>query len=176
MSSMSAVWQSSPPGSIYDYIKVASFALGPDGRIAQWSERAAELLGLTAHQAIGKDPVEAFVPPEYQETGHRAVADILDGREWTGLVPYRSPRSPSGHGIAEVYVMPAQDENGKRSALCIAVDVSALRGLETDLASSQAVFGQSPLGFSSSGPTCGCSGSMSVLRRFSAAPPRNTAG
>ncbi|MEE4594798.1 SpoIIE family protein phosphatase [Streptomyces sp. DSM 41524] len=147
MSSMSAVWQSSPPGSIYDYIRVASFALGPDGRIAQWSERAAELLGLTASQAIGKDPVEAFVPPEYQETGQRAVADILDGREWTGLVPYRNPRTPSGHGIAEVYVMPAQDEHGKRAALCIAVDVSALRGLETDLASSQAVFGQSPLGF-----------------------------
>ncbi|QPI58389.1 SpoIIE family protein phosphatase [Streptomyces malaysiensis subsp. malaysiensis] len=147
MSSMSAVWQSSPPGSIYDYIRVASFALGSDGRISQWSERASELLGLTADQAIGRDPVEAFVPPEFQETGQRAVANILDGREWTGLVPYRNAQAPSGHGIAELYVMPGQDEHGKRAALCIAVDVSALRGLETDLASSQAVFGQSPLGF-----------------------------
>ncbi|QKV92767.1 SpoIIE family protein phosphatase [Streptomyces sp. NA02950] len=147
MSSMSAMWQSSPPGSIYDYIRVASFALGADGRITQWSERAAELLGLTARQAIGRDPVEAFVPSELRDTGHRKVADILDGREWTGLVPYRNPDAPHGHGVAEVYVMPAQDGDGERSALCIAVDVSALRGLETDLAASQAVFGQSPLGF-----------------------------
>ncbi|MFD7506328.1 SpoIIE family protein phosphatase [Streptomyces sp. NPDC059850] len=147
MSSMSDVWQSSPPGSIYDYIRVASFSLGSDGRIAQWSERATELLGLTADQALGKDPVDAFVPAELRETGRRKVADILDGREWTGLVPYRNPQAAGGVGIAEVYVMPGQDEDGERTALCIAVDVGALRGLETDLAASQAVFGQSPLGF-----------------------------
>nr|WP_306664842.1 SpoIIE family protein phosphatase [Streptomyces sp. Rer75] len=147
LGSLSDVWQSSPPGSIYDYIRIASFSLGSDGRIAQWSERAAELLGLTAAQAVGKDPVDAFVPAELRETGRRKVADILDGREWTGLVPYRSPQAPGGVGIAEVYVMPSQDEDGERTALCIAVDVGALRGLETDLAASQAVFGQSPLGF-----------------------------
>ncbi|RNG18836.1 PAS domain S-box protein [Streptomyces botrytidirepellens] len=147
LGSLSDVWQSSPPGSIYDYIRVASFSLGSDGRIAQWSERAAELLGLTAAQALGKDPVDAFVPAELRETGRRKVADILDGREWTGLVPYRSPQAPGGVSIAEVYVMPSQDEDGERTALCIAVDVGALRGLETDLAASQAVFGQSPLGF-----------------------------
>lgn len=145
--SVSDVWQSSPPGSIYDYIRVASFSLGSDGRIAQWSERATELLGLTADQAVGKDPVDAFVPAELRETGHRKVADILDGREWTGMVPYRSPQAPGGVSIAEVYVMPSQDEDGERTALCLAVDVGALRGLETDLAASQAVFGQSPLGF-----------------------------
>lgn len=147
LGSLSDVWQSSPPGSIYDYIRIASFSLGSDGRIAQWSERAAELLGLTAAQAVGKDPVDAFVPAELRETGRRKVADILDGREWTGLVPYRSPQAPGGVSIAEVYVMPSQDEDGERTALCIAVDVGALRGLETDLAASQAVFGQSPLGF-----------------------------
>jgi len=147
LGAMSDVWQSSPPGSIYDYIRIASFSLGSDGRIAQWSERAAELLGLTAAQAVGKDPVDAFVPAELRETGRRKVADILDGREWTGLVPYRSPQTPGGVSIAEVYVMPSQDEDGERTALCIAVDVGALRGLETDLAASQAVFGQSPLGF-----------------------------
>ena len=147
LGSLSDVWQSSPPGSIYDYIRIASFSLGSDGRIAQWSERAAELLGLTAAQAVGKDPVDAFVPAELRETGRRKVADILDGREWTGLVPYRSPQTPGGVSIAEVYVMPSQDEDGERTALCIAVDVGALRGLETDLAASQAVFGQSPLGF-----------------------------
>jgi hypothetical protein len=35
-----AMWQSSPPGSIYDYIKVASFSIGADGLVDQWSLRA----------------------------------------------------------------------------------------------------------------------------------------
>nr|ADM46380.1 magnesium or manganese-dependent protein phosphatase [Streptomyces sp. CS] len=146
----SPMWQSSPPGSIYDYIRVASFSLGSDGRITQWSERAARLLGLTSRQAIGKDPVEAFVPAELREAGRRAVANILDGREWTGLVPYRSPAAGDdgrATGVAEVHVMPALAESGERTALCLAVDVGELRGLETDLAASRAVFGQSPLGF-----------------------------
>ncbi|QHC25626.1 SpoIIE family protein phosphatase [Streptomyces sp. GS7] len=143
------MWQSSRPGSIYDYIRVASFSLGPDGRIDQWSERAAQMLGIPARYAIGKDPVAAFVPGELRETGRRKVAEILDGREWTGLVPYRRDADGDGDadGLAEIYVMPAENEHGERGAVCLVVDVRALRGIETDLAAAQAVFGQSPMGF-----------------------------
>ncbi|MEC4016479.1 SpoIIE family protein phosphatase [Streptomyces sp. H27-D2] len=166
------MWQSSPPGSIYDHIRVASFSLGPDGRIEQWSERAAELLGIPARRAVGRDPIEAFMPPELRERGHRKVAEIMDGREWTGLVPfrmtsdgrYRDADGPyedpevaeaaeaadaggAAHGLAEIYVMPTRTERDENAALCIVVDVRALRRIETDLAASQAVFGQSPMGF-----------------------------
>ncbi|MGA5562373.1 SpoIIE family protein phosphatase [Streptomyces platensis] len=141
------VWQSSRPGSIYDYIRVASFSLGPDGRIEQWSERAEQMLGIPARYALGKDPVEAFVPRELRETGHRKVSEILDGREWTGLVPYRRETNGTADGLAEIYVMPSRNEDGERAAVCLVVDVRALRGIETDLAASQAVFGQSPMGF-----------------------------
>lgn len=135
-----AVWQSSPPGSIYDYIRVASFSLGPDGRIEQWSERAAEFFGVSADDAVGRDPISAFAPQHVQQRGHERLTDILNGREWTGLVPYHD--ATGKEGLAEVYVMPAD-----RGALCIAVDVATLRQIETDLAASQAVFGQSPMGF-----------------------------
>ncbi|MFE3883620.1 SpoIIE family protein phosphatase [Streptomyces lydicus] len=141
------MWQSSRPGSIYDYIRVASFSLGPDGRIDQWSERAEDMLGIPARYALGKDPVEAFVPRELRATGRRKVSEILDGREWTGLVPYRRGEGTDADGLAEIYVMPSHDENGERAAVCLVVDVRALRGIETDLAASQAVFGQSPMGF-----------------------------
>ncbi|MEW1660074.1 SpoIIE family protein phosphatase [Streptomyces sp. NPDC093707] len=141
------MWQSSRPGSIYDYIKVASFSLGPDGRIDQWSERAEQMLGIPARHALGKDPVEAFVPREFRETGRRKVSEILDGREWTGLVPYRRTADGAPEGLAEIYVMPAANEDGDRGAVCLVVDVRALRGIETDLAAAQAVFGQSPMGF-----------------------------
>ncbi|OKI10281.1 PAS sensor protein [Streptomyces sp. CB02923] len=148
------MWQSSPPGSIYDYIRVASFSLGPDGRIDRWSERAAEMLGIPAADAVGKDPVAAFVPDELHERAHRTVSKILDGREWTGLVPYRTRETErdgapdaGGSRLAEIYVMPSETADGERAAVCLVVDVRALRGIETDLAASQAVFGQSPMGF-----------------------------
>ncbi|MGW4162422.1 SpoIIE family protein phosphatase [Streptomyces sp. NPDC004788] len=150
------MWQSSPPGSIYDFIRVASFSIGPDGLVDQWSRRAVELFGVTAEEARGKDPVDAFMPPDLRERGHRKVREILDGKEWTGLVPFRMPGEPAGpggpgegrpHGIAEMYVMPSETQSGERAALCIVVDVRALRRIETDLAASQAIFGQSPFGF-----------------------------
>lgn len=141
------VWQSSPPGSIYDYIKVASFSIGPDGLVDQWSQRAVDLFGITADEVRGKDPVEVFMPADLRPRGRRHVAEILDGKEWTGLVPFRMPRQRGAHGVAEVYVMPSETESGDRAALCIVVDVRALRRIETDLAASQAIFGQSPFGF-----------------------------
>ncbi|MER5442018.1 SpoIIE family protein phosphatase [Streptomyces sp. NPDC002790] len=160
------LWQASPPGSIYDYIKVASFSIGSDGAIDQWSRRAAQLFGVPPEEAVGKDPIEAFVPADLRERGHRKMAEILDGQEWTGTVPFRVPApETSGEpeaepraeaplaagagatGVAEIYVMPTTTESGERAAVCIVVDVRTLRHIETDLASSQAIFGQSPFGF-----------------------------
>ncbi|MBN0045228.1 SpoIIE family protein phosphatase [Streptomyces actuosus] len=145
------VWQSSPPGSIYDYIRVASFSIGPDGLVDQWSLRAEQIFGITADRAVGMDPVEAFVDPDLRENGQRRMAEILDGREWTGVVPFRMPDPEGGgrgeDGLAEVYVMPTRNKGGEKAAVCIVVDVRTLRSIETDLAASQAIFGQSPFGF-----------------------------
>lgn len=145
------MWQSSPPGSIYDYIKVASFSLSPGGLIEQWSLRAEQLFGIPAHRAVGLDPIEAFVDPDLRSRGQRKMAEILDGREWTGVVPFRMPVGEDGsrgeEGMAEVYVMPTRTAEGDKAAVCIVVDVRTLRSIETDLAASQAIFGQSPFGF-----------------------------
>ncbi|MGW3460315.1 SpoIIE family protein phosphatase [Streptomyces olivaceoviridis] len=146
-----AMWQSSPPGSIYDYIKVASFSISPGGLVDQWSLRAEQLFGIPAARAVGMDPIEAFVDPDLRERGQRKMAEILDGREWTGVVPFRMPDRPDGtrgeEGLAEVYVMPTRTAEGDKAAVCIVVDVRTLRSIETDLAASQAIFGQSPFGF-----------------------------
>ncbi|MEU5519413.1 SpoIIE family protein phosphatase [Streptomyces sp. NPDC093250] len=146
------MWQSSPPGSMYDYIKVASFSIGPDGLVDQWSLRAEQIFGISAERAVGVDPIEAFVEPVRRERSQRKMAEILDGREWTGVVPFRLPDTlvadeRDREGVAEVYVMPTRTEEGERAAVCIVVDVRTLRRIETDLAASQAIFGQSPFGF-----------------------------
>ncbi|MER5435518.1 SpoIIE family protein phosphatase [Streptomyces sp. NPDC002588] len=147
-----AMWQSSPPGSIYDYIKVASFSIGPDGLVDQWSLRAEQIFGIPADRAVGMDPIDAFIDPDLRERGQRKMAEILDGREWTGVVPFRMPDPVPGggrgeQGLAEVYVMPTRSLEGENAAVCIVVDVRTLRSIETDLAASQAIFGQSPFGF-----------------------------
>ncbi|MBL1087591.1 SpoIIE family protein phosphatase [Streptomyces actinomycinicus] len=146
-----AMWQSSPPGSIYDYIRVASFSISPGGLVDQWSLRAEQLFGIPAEHAVGMDPIEAFVDPDLRVRGQRKMAEILDGREWTGVVPFRMPDRPDGirgeEGLAEVYVMPTRTAEGEKAAVCIVVDVRTLRSIETDLAASQAIFGQSPFGF-----------------------------
>ncbi|MEU5464246.1 SpoIIE family protein phosphatase [Streptomyces althioticus] len=147
-----AMWQTAPPGSMYDYIKVASFSIGPDGLVDQWSLRAEQIFGIPAEHAVGADPIEAFLEPVRRERGQRKMAEILDGREWTGVVPFRLPAHMADddrdrEGIAEVYVMPTRTEAGEKAAVCIVVDVRTLRRIETDLAASQAIFGQSPFGF-----------------------------
>ncbi|MFI2430727.1 SpoIIE family protein phosphatase [Streptomyces sp. NPDC018693] len=146
-----ALWQSSPPGSIYDYIKVASFSIGADGLVDQWSLRAEQILGVPAERAVGMDPIEAFIDPDLRDRGQRKMAEILDGREWTGVVPFRMPDAADGtrgeEGLAEVYVMPTRTQDGEHAAVCIVVDVRTLRSIETDLAASQSIFGQSPFGF-----------------------------
>ncbi|MGW0759541.1 SpoIIE family protein phosphatase [Streptomyces sp. NPDC002814] len=145
-----AMWQSSSPGSIYDYIKVASFSIGADGLVDQWSLRAEQLFGIPAERALGMDPIAAFVDPDLHEQGQRKMTEILDGREWTGVIPFRKPDTADGEGgeaLAEVYVMPTRTEDGEKAAVCIVVDVRTLRRIETDLAASQSIFGQSPFGF-----------------------------
>ncbi|MEV4561609.1 SpoIIE family protein phosphatase [Kitasatospora sp. NPDC049285] len=129
-------------GSIYDYIRVATFAIGADGRIAQWSDRAAEFFGVPAAEAVGADPITAFIPRELWQRGRARLERILAGEEWVGTAPYRD--LSGAEGLAEVYAMPASADG---SATCLAVDLGRLRTIETDLAASEAVFGQTPTGF-----------------------------
>uniref|UniRef100_A0AB33JTS6 SpoIIE family protein phosphatase n=1 Tax=Kitasatospora sp. CMC57 TaxID=3231513 RepID=A0AB33JTS6_9ACTN len=129
-------------GTIYDYIRVATFAIGPDGRITQWSARAAEFFGVPAAEAVGTDPVTTFVPRELWQRGRARLESILAGEEWVGTAPYRD--ATGTEGLAELYVMP---DSGTPGATCLAVDLGRLRRIETDLAASEAVFGQTPTGF-----------------------------
>ncbi|MFJ6212763.1 SpoIIE family protein phosphatase [Streptomyces sp. NPDC092296] len=140
-----AEWGHGGPGTIYDYIRVAAFAIGADGRISQWSDRAAEFFGVDAADAVGADPVTAFLPREVWRDGRARLERILAGEEWVGTVPYRD--LTGGEGVAEVYLMPSHSEGDATGAVCLAVDLRKLRRIETDLAAAEAVFGQTPTGF-----------------------------
>ncbi len=147
-----ARWGHHDPGSIYEYIRVATFSIGADGLISQWSDRAADFFGVPAADAVGADPVTTFVPRELWQRGRTRLERTLAGEEWIGTAPYRD-RS-GAEGLAEIYLMPATGPDGAEhapegvpGALCLAVDLGKLRRIETDLAASEAVFGQTPSGF-----------------------------
>ncbi|GAA0680462.1 SpoIIE family protein phosphatase [Kitasatospora atroaurantiaca] len=135
-------WGHGRPGSIYDYVRVATFAIGSDGRISQWSGRAAEFFGVPAAEAVGADAVTTFIPRELWQRGRARLERILAGEEWVGTAPYRD--ADGIESLAEVYLMP---DSGASGATCLAVDLGRLRRIETDLAASEAVFGQTPTGF-----------------------------
>ncbi|MFC1417456.1 SpoIIE family protein phosphatase [Streptacidiphilus cavernicola] len=138
-------WGHGEPGSIYDYIRIASFSIDSDGLISQWSDRAAEFFGVPAEEAVGRDPVTTFAPRELWRRGRERMAEILAGQEWVGTAPYRD--SDGVESVAELYLMPARGEDGRNGVVCMAVDLRKLRRIETDLAASEAVFGQAPTGF-----------------------------
>ncbi|MFF7632613.1 SpoIIE family protein phosphatase [Kitasatospora sp. NPDC008050] len=145
-------WGEGDPGSIYEFIRVATFAIGPDGLISQWSERAADFFAVPAAEALGADPVTTLVPRELWRRGRARLERTLAGEEWVGTAPYRG--ADGREGLAEVYLMPAVGPNGEQAAqesspgaLCLAVDLGRLRRIETELAASEAVFGQTPSGF-----------------------------
>nr|WP_312897505.1 SpoIIE family protein phosphatase [Kitasatospora kifunensis] len=157
-------WGEGDPGSIYEYIRVATFAIGPDGLISQWSERAADFFAVPAAEALGADPVTTLVPRQLWRRGRARLERTLAGEEWVGTAPYRGP--DGGESLAEVYLMPAVGPRGEGTdghqgtdrggdtgaerapgALCLAVDLGRLRRIETELAASEAVFGQTPSGF-----------------------------
>ncbi|WP_420706224.1 SpoIIE family protein phosphatase [Streptomyces sp. NRRL B-24484] len=137
------------PGSIYGYLRVATFAIGPDGRISHWSGRAAEFFGVPAADALGSDPITTLVPREHWQRGRARLERVLAGEEWTGTTPYRD--TAGGEGLAELYLMPV-DSGPAAGATCLAVDVGRLRTVEDGLAASEAVFGQTPTGFFLFGP------------------------
>ena len=140
-----AGWARNEPGSIYDHLRAAAFAIGADGRISQWSDRAAEFFGVSVSEAVDADPVTTLMPRGLWREGRARLERVLTGEEWVGSVPYRD--TAGGEGLAEIYMMPSRSEDGSGGAVCLAVDLRKLRRIETDLAAAEAVFGQTPTGF-----------------------------
>ncbi|WP_408022709.1 SpoIIE family protein phosphatase [Streptacidiphilus fuscans] len=141
----SAPWGHDELGTIYDYIRIAAFSLDEDGLISQWSSRAEQFFGLSAEDVIGCDPVTTFAPREQWRHGRERMTEILAGKEWVGTAPYRD--SDGEERLAELYLMPAEGADGRSGVVCMAVDLRKLRTLETEIAASEAIFGQAPTGF-----------------------------
>jgi PAS domain S-box-containing protein len=133
------------PGGLLDVLNVASVVLDAKGRIALWSPQAEELFGYSAQEALGQYAARLMVHERHIELVGKLFADVMStGRSWAGGFPIRH-KDGSTH-VVEFRNMRLMDDKGDVFALGLAADQSTVRRLEQDVALSERIVQQSPIG------------------------------
>ncbi|WP_371540046.1 SpoIIE family protein phosphatase [Streptomyces sp. NBC_00466] len=135
----------SPPGGLLDLLSVAAVVLDPKGRIVFWSPQADEVFGYTAKEALGQDAPRLLVREEHRDLVTKLFAEVMaTGAGWAGAFPIR--HKDGSTRLVEFRNMRLMDDLGDVYALGIAADQSTLQRVETDLALSQRLVSQAPIG------------------------------
>ncbi|MFD3583507.1 SpoIIE family protein phosphatase [Streptomyces sp. NPDC058683] len=133
------------PGGLLDVLGMASVVLDAKGRIVLWSPQAEELFGYSAREALGQYAARLMVHERHIELVGKLFADVMStGQSWAGGFPIRH-KDGSTH-VVEFRNMRLMDANGDVFALGLAADQSTVRRLEQDVALSERIVQQSPIG------------------------------
>ncbi|MFE6760263.1 SpoIIE family protein phosphatase [Streptomyces sp. NPDC057684] len=134
-----------PPGGLLDLLSVAAVVLDTGGRIVFWSPQAEEVFGYTAEEALGQYAAHLLVREEHQDMVIKLFAEVMStGASWAGAFPIRYKDGSTR--LVEFRNMRLLDDLGEVYALGIAADQRTLQQVETDLALSQRVVSQAPIG------------------------------
>ncbi|MFE2303446.1 SpoIIE family protein phosphatase [Streptomyces sp. NPDC059445] len=135
----------SRPTGLLDVLNVGALVLDAEGRIVFWTPQAQELIGYTAEEALGKYAARLIIHPEHMQAVTELFADVLaTGRSWAGAFPIR--HKDGSTRVMEFRNMRLLDDLGDVYALGIAADHTLLQRVETDLALSEQLINQSPIG------------------------------
>ncbi|MFI8348740.1 SpoIIE family protein phosphatase [Streptomyces sp. NPDC085596] len=133
------------PGGLLDMLGVASVVLDARGRIVLWSPQAEELFGYTAEEALGRYAARLMVHERHIELVGELFEDVMrTGQSWAGGFPIR--RKDGTTRLVEFRNMRLLDDRGDVYALGLAADQSTVRRLEHDVALSERMVHQSPIG------------------------------
>ncbi|MFF4486580.1 SpoIIE family protein phosphatase [Streptomyces sp. NPDC001544] len=133
------------PSGLLDVLGVASVVLDLRGRVVLWSPQAEELFGYSAREALGQYAARLMVHEQHIELVGELFADVLrTGQSWAGGFPVR--HKDGSTRLVEFRNMRLLDDRGNAYALGLAADQSTVRRLEQDLALSQRMVRQSPIG------------------------------
>ncbi|MET7663451.1 SpoIIE family protein phosphatase [Streptomyces sp. NPDC005356] len=134
-----------PPGGLLDLLNVAAVVLDDSGRIVFWSPQADEVFGYAAEEALGRYAARLLVHEEQRDLVIRLFAEVMGtGESWAGAFPIR--HKDGSTRLVEFRNMRLVDDLGDIYALGIAADQSTLQRVETDLALSQRLVSQAPIG------------------------------
>ncbi|MFF8594141.1 SpoIIE family protein phosphatase [Streptomyces sp. NPDC015220] len=133
------------PSGLLDVLGVASVVLDAKGRIVLWSPQAEELFGYSADEALGQPAARLMVHKEHLDLVIKLFADVLStGRGWAGAFPIR--HKDGSTRLVEFRNMRLLDDRGDIYALGLAADQSTVRRLEQEVALSERIVSQSPIG------------------------------
>ncbi|WP_330456029.1 SpoIIE family protein phosphatase [Streptomyces sp. NBC_00820] len=133
------------PGGLLDVLGVASVVLDSRGRIVLWSPQAEELFGYNAHEALGEYAARLIVHERHVELVSKLFADVMrTGQSWAGGFPVR--HKDGSTRLVEFRNMRLMDDRGDVYALGLAADQPTVRRLEQDVALSERMVQQSPIG------------------------------
>ncbi|WP_432029801.1 SpoIIE family protein phosphatase [Streptomyces sp. 1222.5] len=134
------------PGGLLDVLGVASVVLDTDGRIVLWSPQAEELFGYTAQEALGEFAARLMVHERHLDLVGTLFADVMrTGQSWAGGFPIR--HKDGSTRVVEFRNMRLLDDRGEVYALGLAADQSTVRRLEQDVALSERMVKQAPIGY-----------------------------
>ncbi|MFI0232526.1 SpoIIE family protein phosphatase [Streptomyces sp. NPDC017086] len=135
-----------PPGGLLDVLGVASVVLDTRGRIVLWSPQAEELFGYSAQEALGQYAARLMVHERHIRLVGELFAEVMrTGQSWAGGFPVR--HKDGSTRLVEFRNMRLLDDRGDVYALGLAADQSTVRRLEQDVALSERMVKQSPIGY-----------------------------
>ncbi|MFE7167803.1 SpoIIE family protein phosphatase [Streptomyces sp. NPDC057616] len=137
--------QSVRPSGLLDVLGMASVVLDAEGRIVLWSPQAEELFGYPAQEALGEYAARIMVHEQHLDLVIKLFADVmLTGQSWAGAFPIR--RKDGTTRLVEFRNMRLLDDHGDVYALGLCADRTTVRRLERDVALSNRMIAQSPIG------------------------------
>ncbi|WP_128380529.1 SpoIIE family protein phosphatase [Streptomyces cavernae] len=132
------------PGRLLDVLKVAAVVLDADGYIALWSPENEHLLGYSPEEALGQRADRLLVTRENRPRARELFTQVSSGARRAGVFPLRH-RDGTERAV-EFRTMRLLDSEGRPHLLGIATDATTVRGVERDLALSNSLVNQTPVG------------------------------
>ncbi|MFH9737679.1 SpoIIE family protein phosphatase [Streptomyces roseolus] len=130
---------------LLDVLGVAAVVVDAAGRIVLWSPQAETLFGYRADEALGQYVARLIVGEEHRSEAMRLFGEVLGrGTTWAGTFPVRHKDGSSRR--VEFRNMRLTDDLGDLYALGICADRTVVARMETELALSDRLVDQSPLG------------------------------
>ncbi|CAL9584375.1 hypothetical protein SUDANB120_05115 [Streptomyces sp. enrichment culture] len=136
-------------GVLRELLPIALWREDADGRIAEWSLAAQDLLGHRPEDILGRSGADVLVPDTNHELARQLTRRVQAGETVVGTLPVRHR---DGHRVTmEMWIVPAVDRQGRTGALLIAVETSEVLRMRDSLAALQSLFTQSPIGLATLG-------------------------
>ncbi|CAM5233109.1 SpoIIE family protein phosphatase [Streptomyces chartreusis] len=137
-------------GVFEDLLPLALWVVDGDGRLAQWSLAAQDLLGHTPDQMVGQDAKRVLVPEKNHELADRLARSVRTGAAVVARLPVRHRDGTLVD--MELWHCPFADSRGRPGLLAIAAETSAVERMRDALAALEGLFAQSPIGLAMLGP------------------------